>query len=297
MIRVALVTENNREFLNQVRLCLFSLRKNGGLLADAPVHLISIGKPLSKDIQADLQMRFGFIEFSVAPKIHGCPPANKLNIFSHVPIPKYENLLYLDCDTVVLGPLDELLYPMADGTINFMARRGGESDRACFKDYEGILHHLQWIPGTCHKVGVQEERTLKEPPMFNTGVMMFTNLISQTMGYGSRDILHRLCHKHELMKRIGNSWMREQCAVSLAATQEDVRPCYLPERFNTWGNAEDARILHCFKSRYKFRRPTMFDRFDRWRGDHENSEYPAERQLVEIVESYIKEHHEHGHPA
>jgi len=51
-----------------------------------------------------------------------------------------------------------------------------------------------------------------------------------------------------------------------------------------WGNLEDLKILHCFKSAYKFDRRNMFNNDNDWRKDYDCSELWGKRVLIREIE-------------
>ncbi len=66
-LRLGLVSETHVEFLNQVKLCLYSPRKNGESLSDVPVTLITNGNPLGEEQKDFFKGHFSPIEFKTMP--------------------------------------------------------------------------------------------------------------------------------------------------------------------------------------------------------------------------------------
>ena len=272
---LGLVSEVNKRFINQAKLCLYSFRQNAGKLKNVPIIFITNDKPLSDIDKTFFVKHFSPIEFETKPKIRIVPPASKLNIFkTNI---KYDIMLFLDCDTVVLDVLDDMLSPILNNECDFICRRGGESDREVFIDMENTLKYLE-IDSDHHILfGLDTERV-----KFNTGVFAFKADISKRVGEDALKITSKIiCKDH-----IKTYWMAEQCALALSCIKNNIKVSYLDEVYNSWGNLEDIKILHAFKSRYKFNRETMFEDFDQWKGKYQN--IIGEKLLIREVENFIK---------
>ena len=249
-------------FLQQVRLLLYSLRRNGGDLCNVPVTMITVGEGLEADERRDFEERFGPIDFVVAPRLGGTPHTNKINAFFSVEPSLYDVLVYLDCDTVIRGPLDGILEPLEQG-VEFLCRRGGELDRDRFVDFGRLVSRYAAGSGVrvCHD-GVEE------PPIFNTGVFVATAEAVRRIRARVLDIAYDLSgrwqrvdqvervllpmklstvflYRHEWLRPLFRArllsrqdviepWAIEQGAVALACMATGTRVGYLDERFNSW---------------------------------------------------------------
>lgn len=278
-IFLGLVSENTEAFLNQAKLCLFSFRQNAGKLKDIPIVFITNESPLSdKDKQFFID-NFSPIQFIVEKNVITNPPyAAKLNIFTAISPSIYDIMIFMDCDTVTLKPLDDLLYSITDLEYEFICRRGGETDRSNIKDIDNTIEKLN-INNPDYLVYFNG---LFEKPKFNTGVFAFKSSVAQRIGSFSKEILPKVMQP----EHISAFWVAEQFAIALACVENNISVDYLNEIYNSWGNLKDIKILHCFKSRYKFNREKMFIDFDMWKNKYQTKEVPGEAMLVETVRQY-----------
>jgi len=170
-LQVALVSETNRAFINQTKLCLYSLRKNGGVFSQAPITLITNSEPLPLEEELFFREKFSPIEFRIAPRLGGIVHTSKLNVFYSIDPSSYDILLYLDCDTVIRKNLDIMLDPIVKNGVQFLCRRGGTTDRNRFVDFDMFVHRY------CGKVsnGKILYDQQEEWPMFNSGVFLVTS--------------------------------------------------------------------------------------------------------------------------
>jgi hypothetical protein len=254
---------------------LSSFRRNAGSLKDIPIVFITNDHPLKDKDEKFFKEHFSPITFVVKPRIKIIPPASKLNIFESLEMDSYDIMLFMDCDTVVLRPLDDMLSPILNDECDFLCRRGGDSDRGCFVDIENTINFLNCGDSKCF---VNEER-----PKFNTGVFAFRNTIADKLKKSSNRILPIILNR----EHIRSNWMGEQCSIALSCIENDIRVSYLDEIYNSWGNLEDIRILHCFKSRYKFDRKNMFENLDEWKNNY--GSIIGEKLLIEEIEKFIKD--------
>jgi len=80
-VHLALVMENNKSYLNQVKLLLFSWRKNAGKLKNIPVTLITNAESLDNKEIKFFKKYFSPIGFKTMPKLGSTPPTSKSNAF------------------------------------------------------------------------------------------------------------------------------------------------------------------------------------------------------------------------
>jgi len=299
-LHLGLVSETTDEFLNQVKLCLFSLRKNGGTLKNIPVTLITNSEPLNIKEKKFLKKHFSPIEFKTMPKLGAIPTTSKLNVFYAIDPSIYDILIFMDCDTVVRKPLDGIIDPIKNHGAEFVCRRGGKTDRNRFVNFDKLV--AKFCRQDCkNKIYFEGE---KEWPMFNTGVFLATseavrkirkNAINFTYeifnrSQGIRAIeslpLIKYLYRLRLLKtrnEVFADWTIEQGAIALSCINAGVKVQYLDEIFNSWGNI-DFRILHCFKSLYRFRRSEMYSKDSKlWIKEYLNSEIPGKIFLAKIL--------------
>jgi hypothetical protein len=325
-VRLGLVTETTAAFLNQVKLCLYSLRKNGGALKSTPVTLITNARALPEHEVRFFDKHFSPIEFKVAPRLGAIRHTSKLNVLYSIDPQSYDVLLYLDCDTVVRRPLDCIVDPINREGAQFVCRRGGETDRNRFVDFNAL------VTGFCRPRSAGKGKILfeeaEEWPMFNTGVFLATSeavrkirsdaidftyslfdhwqrtdATESRFPYRKRmlnflyrkEVLDRL-HRHALLKRVSRRvsrqqvvepWTMEQGALALACIKAGVKVRYLDDVYNSWGPDDDFRVLHCFKSAYGFSRAEMYtEASERWIGEYARSQLPGKVFLASIVSEF-----------
>jgi hypothetical protein len=302
-LRLGLVSETTEAFLNQVKLCLFSLRQNGGALKDIPVTLITNSDPLDATQQDFFTKHFAPIEFKTSPRLGAIPHTSKLNVFYAIDPSTYDVLLYMDCDTVVRQALDGIADPILQGSAQFVCRRGGETDRNMFVDFNGLVNQY------CRhaiKTRIQHEGQ-EEWPMFNSGVFLASSEAVQKVrrcaveftyrifnDWQRADVLQKL--PEEIRKSlkpnppVRQNWTIEQGALALACINAGVSVHYLDESYNSWGGEEDFHVLHCFKSLYTFDRSSMFTASaEMWLEEYSASDVPGKVFLASTVRKYRQE--------
>jgi hypothetical protein len=306
-IHLALVAENTPAFLNQVKLCLYSLRRNGGKYKDVPVTLIVNNEELSRSQEDFLTTHFAPIQCKVMPRLGAIPHTSKLNAFFAIDPKEYDILLFLDCDTVIMKPLDAIFDPLLEGKADFICRRWGETDRNRFVDFDGLVK--EFCGSECRNKIIFKEK--EEWPMFNSGVFMASSdaivkirknavdftykIYDEWMKNGGIEHLPIIKHLYSRSilrsrRKVLESWTIEQGALALSCIKAGVRIQYLNEKYNSWWNLADLVILHCFKSAYKFSRENMFSKTEEKHFvSYKTSEIPGKRYLAEIVEKYKKE--------
>lgn len=300
-IRLGLVSETRAGFMNQVKLCLYSLRRNGGLLSDVPVTLITNSQPISDQDAAFLTEHFAPIEFQTSPRLGAIPHTSKLNVFYSIDPSAYDLLMFMDCDTVVRDALDGIVQPFLDDkTVQFLCRRGGDSDRGSFLDFDAMVARFCGR-GPLKKI---EYDGTEEWPMFNSGVFIATSDAVKKIRRNAVDFTYQIFNEWMRVdaieklpehlrsqvaykKELSANWPIEQGALALSCIKSGIRVQYLEDRYNSWGGEPDFHILHCFKSLYKFNRPTMFgEDSDKWIAEYLSSDIPGKRFLGEMVKDY-----------
>ncbi|MCP4397975.1 MAG: PqqD family peptide modification chaperone [bacterium] len=300
-IRLGLVAETRPGFLNQVKLCLFSLRKNGGVLRHLPVTLITNSQPLSDRDAGFLTEHFSPIEFKTSPRLGAIPHTSKLNVFYSIDPSTYDILMFMDCDTVVRKPLDHIADPiMKHEGVQFICRRGGETDRNRFVDFDALVSRFCG-QGRTNQIDFEGQ---PEWPMFNSGVFLATSEAVSKIRRNSIDFTYQLFNEWqrnntlerlpehikqqiEFTQEILANWPIEQGALALACIKSGVKVQYLEGTYNTWGGEEDFHILHCFKSLYTFNRIEMFrEESEEWIAEYLESDIPGKIFLASIVREY-----------
>ncbi len=325
-LRLGIVSETTSEFLNQVKLCLFSLRRNGGALRDLPVTLITNSEALDSREVDFLKRHFSPIDFKTSPRLGAIMHTSKLNVFYAIDPSTYDVLIFMDCDTVVRKPLDRIVDLIAQDDAQFVCRRGGVTDRDRFVDFDALVSRICG-PDCTNRIlfdGVEEW------PMLNTGIFLATpeavrqirrdsveftyalfndwlrtDALERTLLPGMGRILRSLYEykrlrplfRAKLLSRhdVIDAWPLEQGSVALACIKSGIRVRYLDEIYNSWGGDEDFHILHCFKSLYRFDRRTMYaEDSENWIEEYSKSDVPGKRFLAAIVRDYKQTIHDPG---
>ncbi len=283
-----------------MKLCLFSLRKNGGALRSLPVTLITNGEPLSERESEFLREHFSPIEFRTSPKLGAIPHTSKLNVFYSIDPSTYDVLLFMDCDTVVRQPLDQIADPIVKEGAQFVCRRGGETDRNRFVDFNALVKTF-CRGGRGNKILFDGQN---EWPMFNSGVFLATSEAVRKIRRSSVEFTYRLFNEWqrnnalerlpedikkqiEIKQVVRASWPIEQGALALACINAGVKVRYLDETYNTWGGEADFHVLHCFKSLYQFDRRSMYSAdSEEWIAEYLGSEIPGKIFLASTIREY-----------
>jgi hypothetical protein len=286
---------------------LFSLRRNGGKLAGLPVTLITNGEPIGDQDREFFERNFAPIDFRVSPRLGAIPHTSKLNVFYSIDPSSYDVLIFMDCDTVICKPLDNMLDAIERGEADFVCRRGGETDRDSFTNFDALVAKFCG-PGPLQKVHFEGA---DEWPMFNSGVFIATadavrsvrkdsiNITYQIYdrwlsGEGIRrlptsvkDQLAGLNQDYSIQQEVTRYWAIEQGSLALACIKAGINVRYLDEKYNNWGGDEELCILHCFKSVYQFDRRTMYsDESEAWIHDYSASDIPGKRFLARLVDEF-----------
>ena len=308
-VRLGIVSETSDWFLNELKLCLYSLRKNGGLLKEVPVTLITNSEPLPKDERELFEKHFSPIEFITGPRLGGTIHTPKMNIFYLIDPESYDVLMHMDCDTVVRKPLDHLLDPIIKGGAQFVCRRACVADRKQFPDFDNLVSNL--CGDSPKKKIIFEEKD--EWPMFNSGVFLATPEAVRSIRKDSIEFTYRLFNEWQRVdaieslplvnlfykwkilktrKKAVGYWLLEQGAIALACIKAGLRVHYLDEIYNSIGLDKNFGILHCFKLLYRFDRSRMFlNESEKWINEYLDSEVPGKIFLAKIVREYRQTYH------
>ena len=104
-------------------------------------------------------------------------------------------------------------------------------------------------------------------------------------------IIKQLCRLKiiKTKKEVLTPWVIEQGGIALSCIKAGVKVHYLDAMFNSWGGDKNFRILHCFKSLYKFNRLKMYSKDSQeWIKEYSKSEIPGKIFLAKIVKEFIK---------
>ena len=307
-LKLGIVSETTQAFLNQVKLCLFSLRKNGGALSNIPVTLITNSDPLKSEERQFFEEHFYPIDFKISPRLGAIPHTSKLNVFYSIDPSSYDVLMFMDCDTVVRKPLDQIVDSFNNEDLDFVCRRGGESDRNSFVNFDELVSRYCG-ENRLRKIYFEGE---EEWPMFNSGVFLGTSRAIRKIRRKSIEFTYllfnewqrtdALCRLPQSIKRIIEEldssdyqvrptiladWPIEQGALALSCIKARIKINYLDEVFNSWGGDEAFHVLHCFKSLYQFDRRLMFsEESEGWIKEYLESDVPGKVFLANTVRDY-----------
>jgi len=302
-VKIGLVAEPTSYYFNQVCLFLYSLRKNGSALSNASVTLIFNSEPLDERDMIFLKKHFSPIEFKVCPRLGAVRFTSKYHVFYAIDPDSYDILMYVDCDTVVRKPLDHITDPIMLEGAGFLCRRGGETDRNFFVDFNALVERF------CGEN--RGEKILfegkQEWPMFNAGLFLATSETVKKIRKDTIDFIHTIFNEHHKVDAVEKfpfirrlyqfklinsrqivrqTWTIDQGAIALACIKFGIKVRYLDEIYNSWGNS-DFKILHCFKSAYKFDRDTMFSKeSEEWIREYRKSGLLGKEFLADIVSEY-----------
>jgi hypothetical protein len=299
-----MVSETTDKFLNQVKLCLYSLRKNGGALSSVPVTLITNSETLGAKDSKFIKEHFSPIEFVTCPRLGAIPHTSKLNVFYAIEPSSYDILIYMDCDTVVRKSLDHIIDPIINEGGQFICRRGGRTDRDRFVNFDALV--ARFCGQNCKSKIFFEGK--EEWPMFNSGVFLITPEAARKIRRDSIEFTYALfdewqkiyqtenlpfikyLYRFGLLKtrqKILDTWPIEQGSIALACIKSGVNVRYLDQIYNHPGHTDDFRVLHCFKSVFKFDRGRMYS--GDWCDEYLGSEYPGKVFLAKIVREFVQE--------
>lgn len=112
------VGENTVRYLNELRLLLFSFRKNAHPYQDSPFTIVVNGSSPPRHIVQEIEERYS-ANVRVMPRISFTnPPTNKFNAFYAIE-DAYDALVLMDSDTVVLRPIDGIVAGLETGQAGF----------------------------------------------------------------------------------------------------------------------------------------------------------------------------------
>jgi ubiquinone/menaquinone biosynthesis C-methylase UbiE len=201
---IGCVADNNWRFLDQSLALVRSLRWFGGAAAESDFIVCVVDSAKPAYIREMSRYR---AEVRVVPTYNReYPVTNKLRFLQQSDLSRYDHILLLDCDTLVVqNPLTSLT---------------GERLQAKMVPRRGIPHELFEkifrlfdvpLPGRNYEYSVSKELSI---PYFNTGVVclhkaQLTNLVPAWI-----EFVNRLIERIELIAE--REWFIEQVALSLA---------------------------------------------------------------------------------
>lgn len=306
-----MAAEARPAYINMAALCCWSIRSQGGALSNAAVSVVFNDR---EDPAAArwLESRLG-VDVSVKPRRS---PAlhflNKLNALDASDAAASDWTVYLDCDTAIANPLDDLAAWMSTSTDAFGA--APVNAKAAWKYDRIILRHTDLTPDELEAHAHPWFNT--RYPYFNGGVFCIrsahlpefrrryeslTRALFEEMKSGWNPLRwarikwnRRVCKSaHADTLVIGPFFTRYYAEqVALAVTVLGMRLPYrvLPGAYN-WklpdtGHGEESpiRILHYLQSRHPIDRARLFT--GEWVDDYATDKWEGRRELARLVRAF-----------
>lgn len=317
------VGENTPAYLNQLKLLLFSFRKNAGVLRDAPFTIVVNQSAPDCGEREEIEQRFD-AHIRVMPRIsYSCLPGNKYNCLYAVDEP-YDFLVYLDCDTVILRSIDGIQEALKSreasffGTLtsNFLVwrpeillqRYGITTSEEVARIYRDVLRFFK------PRRSKPTADFMDSPfPYFNSGVFVMSHQTVEQVRqdivqfthdlslYGKRSPqdylrfrLNRILTKYlGLPYTLGSHYQRvysDALALSFSLIRHRVPVAVLDDRYNQYFKSEPvegpASILHYTTRAYPLPREDLLTQ--RWVDAYVDATHrPEAAQLCRLIEEYI----------
>ena len=307
-VHFVLVGETTIAYLNMIKLLLFSFRENAGIYRDAPITVVTNGNPIPEPDKTEIEERFG-VQLRVMPRISTTHVnVNSLNGLYAIES-NYDILVYLDCDTAILRPLDDIAAGLDAERLGFAAIPTGPMR---------IDRHDELLRAYCGftEEEIQSYKCIKgfntAYPVFNGGVLVLTHPTVLAIRNDALEFNH-LLHSYRMLKRplteplrfLYNNVIAEffrvsrliagthystttnEIGLALAVLKHRVPFHFLHWKYN-WngnvGNPGEACIVHYMKGMYKLPRDHMFD--GNWIEEFAKSRRPVERIMANLVSYY-----------
>lgn len=316
-VHVAITGESNQAYANMIALLLYSLRKNGGRLSEAPVTVAINAGELPEACFRKIE-RFEGVTCRVMPRQYGgADLMNKFNAL-YAPLDDYDILLFLDCDTVVFRPLDDLIEGVNPEEAQFCARVIGKPGAKSAGSIEPLLAQYVLSEGQSLE-DIADDRFPLGYPLFNSGVMVMTEpAVKRVRREGAR-LAHELYTQRartsqasvmEMMIEVGRRvrgrlfenpsqstydfWMTEQLGVSFSVLEGNIDYELLSPHFN-WvyphspPDRELPALFHYMSGRHAdIDRDRLFNGawIERYLG---NDEAPPRQALARLAQEYASE--------
>jgi hypothetical protein len=156
-----------------IRGLLYSFRKNAGIYKDSPFTVITNGNPIPEPELSSIKNQFLPVDLRVMPRLGGAPHTNKFNAFYAIDESTYDVLVLMDCDTVVLEPLDEIVKGIDIEKPSFKAIGIGKAGASTVIGYHHLVKHYANLSDNELKL-LKSEEFRTEYPCFNSGVIVIS---------------------------------------------------------------------------------------------------------------------------
>ncbi len=196
-LRIVLVAESTPPFVDQLRLCLWSIRRSAGRFAEAPVHVV-FNERADARVTEEIQRRFQ-VHTTIGPRLsRSLRFTNRWNMFGAPGLHEADWVLQLDCDTVVTAALDPLADLLKHTKTDFIA--APEVKRQAW----GCARLFAWASGRSRRE-IDDYRDASFPsdgyPVFNNGVFLIRGSRFKEFG---RAVLPMTRHLYRKMR--GTTW-------------------------------------------------------------------------------------------
>lgn len=317
------VGEKSPAFLNMIKLLLYSIRKNAGVLRNAPVYIVINATQIPNRERAYITKKYAPVYIRTMPRLGGTPHTNKFNAFYAVEESDYDVMIFLDCDTVVLQPLDEIVNNIDSDTPFISAISAGKS--ALFAGYASLLKQYCNLSDR-ELASYENEAFVTKYPLFNSGVIVITQpavlalrndaiCISYDLYYGNIPkkiadytqwgfylLLRKIRSLRNLPKpirRLAEIYLpsiasdfpitlTEQVGLSIAVIKNRIYYEILELKFNynlpQYNDQKMPSIFHYMNGLYKIDRSNLFT--GDWIEQYLSSESPMKRCLASLVKEY-----------
>lgn len=314
------VSEKSGKYLNMVKLLLYSFRKNGGIYKNAPFTIVTNGICIPEDDILTMKKRFPPLHVRTMPRLKGPVNFNMYNAYYAVDESTFDVLVILDCDTIILHPLDDIAIGLDGEKPFFKAMKVGRKGY----DILGYENLIKTYAGLTEKElrSYKDISFIPEYPLFNAGVQVITRKAVLAMRddivkiaydlddnrvtrHSRRNFFqiryYRLLLKMRKKGRFKNIVDRlvylqnialytpysNQPGLALSLIKNRVPFEILDKKFNWLRLLEDGSlpsIFHYLQPFYNFDRSNLFK--GNWIEMYSNSNSPTERALANIVKSY-----------
>lgn len=312
-VHVAVTGEPNQEYANMIALLLYSLRQNGGMLSDAPVTVAINAAEMPVARRREIE-RLGDVTCRIMPRQHGgADMTNKFNAL-YAPLDEYDVLLFLDADTVVFKPLDDLVSGMNPEKAQFRARAIGALGAQSAGAVEPLLRKYVLSDGQSLK-DITDARFHPGYPLFNSGVMVMTQPAVRHVRQEGAKLAYALYSRRartsqasaiEMLREAGRRvrsrlfenasqstydfWMTEQLGIAFSVIAGGIDYDVLSPYFN-WVHthrppeSELPAIFHYMSGRHpQINRECLFD--GAWVESYLSTESPPRQALARLAQEY-----------
>ena len=312
-MRVSFVTncENTPEFLNLVKLLLFSFRKNAGIYKDSQFTITINSNSLEKSEAAKLTERYSPINIVTMPPLGGVAYNNKYNSLYAVDPESYDILIYLDYDTAILAPLDGIIQNINLETPIMKAREIGKKGNNSVWNYHNLIK--RYCLFSDYELNSFKDNTLRSYyPLFNAGIFLMNNKAVLLMrddilkisyqlynekltSFNPQNIVTRtLFNAYRILNKRADYkiWMSEQLAFSIALMKNNVNYEMLDSKYNKYKFEDNIMpsIFHYLSFKKKMDRKNLFN--GDWYIKYIDSKSYSESSLAKLILSYNQQYSE-----